>query len=234
MLKIAAPDKLELAWESKVMKNQMSGCVHYEGHLYGVDGSTFKCIDLDGKEKWAARTGNGAFVLADGKLLILTDRGDLVIAPAKPDKFEELSLIQRLERRNSISVEFPEIGLGPRFRLTVEGLDVRDNSRDFGITKDAALLTLLFRYSRQFSAQLGGSLELNDASIFGQEQKGALEDYVRKFSHMRFEPQGYTKNPDIRIAKSLIDYIFRWLGITFLPGYKEASLGVVPAGNLPR
>ena len=43
---------------------------------------------------------------------------------------------------------------------------------------------------------------------------------------MRFEPQGHTKNPDIRIAKSLIDYIFRWLGITFLPGYKEASLGV--------
>ena len=52
-----------------------------------------------------------------------------------------------------------------------------------------------------------------------------LEDYVRKFSHMRFEPQGHTKNPDIRIAKSLIDYIFRWLGITFLPGYKEASMG---------
>jgi ribonucleoside-diphosphate reductase alpha chain len=42
---------------------------------------------------------------------------------------------------------------------------------------------------------------------------------------MRFEPQGYTKNPDIRIAKSIIDYIFRWLGITFLPGYKEATLG---------
>jgi ribonucleoside-diphosphate reductase alpha chain len=55
-----------------------------------------------------------------------------------------------------------------------------------------------------------------------------LEDYVRKFSHMRFEPQGHTKNPDIRIAKSLIDYIFRWLGITFLPGYKEASMGVLP------
>jgi ribonucleoside-diphosphate reductase alpha chain len=53
-----------------------------------------------------------------------------------------------------------------------------------------------------------------------------LEDYVRKFSHMRFEPQGYTKHPDIRIAKSLIDYIFRWLGITFLPGYKEAQLGL--------
>jgi ribonucleoside-diphosphate reductase alpha chain len=48
---------------------------------------------------------------------------------------------------------------------------------------------------------------------------------------MRFEPQGYTKNPDIRIAKSLIDYIFRWLGMTFLPGYKEASMGVLPAAE---
>ena len=55
-----------------------------------------------------------------------------------------------------------------------------------------------------------------------------LEDYVNKFSHTRFEPQGYTKNPDIRIAKSLVDYIFRWLGITFLPGFKEASLGITP------
>jgi ribonucleoside-diphosphate reductase alpha chain len=58
-----------------------------------------------------------------------------------------------------------------------------------------------------------------------------LEDYVRKFSHMRFEPQGYTKNPDIRIAKSLIDYIFRWLGITFLPGYKEASMGILKSDS---
>ncbi|HMP08610.1 MAG TPA: vitamin B12-dependent ribonucleotide reductase, partial [Lacipirellulaceae bacterium] len=55
-----------------------------------------------------------------------------------------------------------------------------------------------------------------------------LEDYVRKFSHMRFEPQGYTKNSDIRIATSLIDYIFRWLGNTFLPGFKEASQGMTP------
>lgn len=101
------------------------------------------------------------------------------------DKFEELSLVERLERRNSVSVEFPEIGLGPRFRLTVEGLDVRDNSRDFGITKDAALLTLHYRPGRQLSLQLGGSLELNDARIFGQEQKGALEDYVQNNPQLR-------------------------------------------------
>ncbi len=53
-----------------------------------------------------------------------------------------------------------------------------------------------------------------------------LDVYVHKFSHTRFEPQGFTKNPDIKIAKSLVDYIFRWLGITFLPGYRVANKGI--------
>jgi ribonucleoside-diphosphate reductase alpha chain len=52
-----------------------------------------------------------------------------------------------------------------------------------------------------------------------------LEVLVNKFSHTRFEPMGHTTNPDIRIAKSVVDYIFRFLGITFLPGYREASNG---------
>ncbi len=43
-----------------------------------------------------------------------------------------------------------------------------------------------------------------------------LEVLVNKFSHMRFEPSGFTKNPDIKIAKSIVDYIFRWLGLKFL------------------
>jgi ribonucleoside-diphosphate reductase alpha chain len=76
---------------------------------------------------------------------------------------------------------------------------------------------------------IGGLMDAFGTAVSMSLQYGVpLEDYVRKFSHMRFEPQGYTKNPDIRIAKSLIDYIFRWLGITFLPGYKEASMGVRP------
>ena len=73
---------------------------------------------------------------------------------------------------------------------------------------------------------IGGLMDAFGTAVSMSLQYGVpLEDYVRKFSHMRFEPQGFTKNPDIRIAKSLIDYIFRWLGIQFLPGYKEATLG---------
>ena len=43
-----------------------------------------------------------------------------------------------------------------------------------------------------------------------------LESLVNKFSHVRFEPSGFTSNPDIPMAKSIIDYVFRWLGIRFL------------------
>ena len=84
----------------------------------------------------------------------------------------------------------------------------------------------LFITMAKEGSTIGGLMDAFGTSVSMSLQYGVpLEDYVRKFSHMRFEPQGYTKNPDIRIAKSLIDYIFRWLGITFLPGYKEASHG---------
>src|SRR5262249_59725664 len=43
-----------------------------------------------------------------------------------------------------------------------------------------------------------------------------LEALIDKFTHMRFEPSGFTKNPEIPIAKSLVDYIFKWLGSKFL------------------
>jgi ribonucleoside-diphosphate reductase alpha chain len=50
-----------------------------------------------------------------------------------------------------------------------------------------------------------------------------LESLVKKFAYQRFEPSGFTKNPDIRNATSITDYIFRWLGCQFIKGYKEAT-----------
>jgi ribonucleoside-diphosphate reductase alpha chain len=54
-----------------------------------------------------------------------------------------------------------------------------------------------------------------------------LEVLVDKFSHVRFEPSGFTKNPDIPIAKSLIDYIFRYLGARFLSAEHRSHIGIV-------
>ncbi len=54
-----------------------------------------------------------------------------------------------------------------------------------------------------------------------------LPALVDKFSHMRFDPQGYTRNPEIPIAKSTMDYIFRWLGSRFLPWEDRDALGLI-------
>jgi ribonucleoside-diphosphate reductase alpha chain len=54
-----------------------------------------------------------------------------------------------------------------------------------------------------------------------------LEVYVSKFSHMRFEPAGLTNDPDIRAAKSIVDYIFRWLGKKFLTVEQQEEAGIL-------
>ena len=53
-----------------------------------------------------------------------------------------------------------------------------------------------------------------------------LQDLVDKFSHVRFEPSGMTRNPDIRFAKSIVDYIFRWLAAKFLSQEAQYRAGV--------
>jgi ribonucleoside-diphosphate reductase alpha chain len=57
-----------------------------------------------------------------------------------------------------------------------------------------------------------------------------LEALVKKFAHQRFEPSGFTKNPEIRNAASITDYVFRWLALQFIPGYRE---GLNAARNQP-
>src|SRR4249920_110963 len=56
-----------------------------------------------------------------------------------------------------------------------------------------------------------------------------LEVFVSKFAHMRFEPSRMTNDPDIRIAKSIPDYIFRWMGKRFLDAETQSELGIMSA-----
>ncbi len=58
-----------------------------------------------------------------------------------------------------------------------------------------------------------------------------LRDLVNKFAHVRFEPSGFTGNSEIPIAKSSVDYIFRWLGSRFLVGDDRAALGIQDRGG---
>ena len=61
-----------------------------------------------------------------------------------------------------------------------------------------------------------------------------LRDLVNKFAHVRFEPSGFTGNQEIPIAKSIVDYIFRWLGSRFLSPDDKADLGLIDRSAMLR
>ncbi len=80
-------------WKNKEMRNHFNACVLFEGHLYGFDDKTLKCLDWKtGKSKWQqGGLGKGSLAMCNGALVILSDKGELVIADAKPDGFNERS-----------------------------------------------------------------------------------------------------------------------------------------------
>jgi len=85
----------------------------------------------------------------------------------------------------------------------------------------------LFITMAKEGSTIGGLMDCFGTAISMSLQYGVpLEVLVNKFSHTRFEPMGHTTNPDVRIAKSVVDYIFRFMAVTFLAGYKEASNGL--------
>ncbi|MEP6527474.1 MAG: vitamin B12-dependent ribonucleotide reductase, partial [Nocardioidaceae bacterium] len=61
-----------------------------------------------------------------------------------------------------------------------------------------------------------------------------LETYVAKFTNMKFEPAGLTDDPDIRMAQSIVDYIFRRLALDYLPFEKRSALGIYSAEERKR
>lgn len=70
----------------------------------------------------------------------------------------------------------------------------------------------------------GGLMDsLGTATSVALQYGVPIESLVNKFSHQRFEPAGMTTNGDIPFAKSLVDYIFRWMGMQFIDGYRAAN-----------
>ncbi len=92
-----------------------------------------------------------------------------ILDEAVRENYAGLRVSERLERRDTVSINFPEIGLGPLVSLSVEGIDVRDNQRDFGLTKQALIPTVTYRARRSLTTQLATSAELNDVGIFDRD-----------------------------------------------------------------
>lgn len=99
--------KVNVLWENKNLRNHINSSVLLDGFLYGFDGDTgpkadFKCVEFaTGNVKWSQpKLGAGALMAADGKLIIMTDPGELIVAEATPDSFKPISRAQVLGGRN--------------------------------------------------------------------------------------------------------------------------------------
>ncbi|MDA8115939.1 MAG: vitamin B12-dependent ribonucleotide reductase [Actinomycetota bacterium] len=85
---------------------------------------------------------------------------------------------------------------------------------------------VFMKVSKQGST-LAGIMDAFSISVsLGLQHGVPLATYVRKYTNMRFEPAGMTDDPDLRIASSLVDYIFRRLAIDYLPADERGDLGI--------
>ena len=103
LIRIGAQES-SVVWKNKNMGSHFNSCVPWHGCVYGFDGNTdqarkdFRCIELaSGEVKWTYKgLGLGSVTAANGKLIILSDRGELVVAEASPKAFKPLARTQVL------------------------------------------------------------------------------------------------------------------------------------------
>jgi ribonucleoside-diphosphate reductase alpha chain len=97
-----------------------------------------------------------------------------------------------------------------------------------GMHDDGAPGELFITMAKEGST-VGGTMDAFGTAISLCLQYGVpVRELCRKFAHSRFEPSGFTKNPDIPMAKSLVDYIFRWLDFTFPNGVVSGMQSSAP------
>jgi ribonucleoside-diphosphate reductase alpha chain len=95
-----------------------------------------------------------------------------------------------------------------------------------GLYDDGAPGEIFVTMSKQGSALSGLVDSFATAVSVGLQYGVPLRVLVNKFVHTRFEPSGYTQNPNIKIAKSIVDYIFRWMALKFLSVDDQIAVGI--------
>ena len=97
LLKLGGPAP-EKVWENKNMANHFNTCVLWQGHLYGPDDSGLRCVAWDtGELKWThGEFGKGSLMMADGKLVALSVKGELMVVEPTPAEFKPISRVKVL------------------------------------------------------------------------------------------------------------------------------------------
>lgn len=126
--------------------------------------------------------------------------------------------IYRPQRRR-----LPDERTGITHKFTIQG---NEGYLIVGLYKDGSPGEIFVVMSKEGST-ISGLMDAFSTSISLALQYGVpLKVLVNKFIHTRFEPSGWTNNPEIRVAKSVVDYIFRWLGLKFLSKDDQDTLGL--------
>jgi len=98
-----------------------------------------------------------------------------------------------------------------------------------GTYEDGQLGEIFLKLGKQGSTLAGVMDAFSIAVSIGLQYGVPLETYVQKFTNSRFEPAGMTDDPDIRMAQSMMDYIFRRLALDYLPGDIRSAYGIYTA-----
>lgn len=141
-----------------------------------------------------------------------------------------------------ISVSPPSKGkfFGPvRRRLPVDCKSVRHKFEiagqkgyiHTGFYEDSKVGEIFIRMAKEGSTISGLMDTIATLSSIALQYGVPLEALVNKFSHVRFEPSGFTSNPQVPFAKSLTDYIFRYLGTSFLNKEQQEAAGLLPVAE---
>ncbi|GAA3057971.1 vitamin B12-dependent ribonucleotide reductase [Streptomyces glomeratus] len=151
-----------------------------------------------------------------------------------PEKAEQRAVEPKVEKvveYRPVRKRLPKGRPGITTSFTVGGAEGYMTANSY---PDDGLGEVFLKMSKQGSTLAGMMDAFSIAVSVGLQYGVPLETYVSKFTNMRFEPAGMTDDPDVRMAQSIVDYIFRRLALDFLPFETRSALGIHSAEERQR
>ncbi|WP_405588756.1 vitamin B12-dependent ribonucleotide reductase [Streptomyces sp. NBC_01190] len=142
-----------------------------------------------------------------------------------------LATVEKVVEYRPVRKRLPKGRPGITTSFTVGGAEGYMTANSY---PDDGLGEVFLKMSKQGSTLAGMMDAFSIAVSVGMQYGVPLETYVSKFTNMRFEPAGLTDDPDVRLAQSIVDYIFRRLALDFLPFETRSALGIHSAPERQR
>lgn len=146
-------------------------------------------------------------------------------------KDEDASAVQVVEIHKPFRKRLPKSRVSRTTSFTVGGAEGYMTS---GAHDDGELGEVFLKLGKQGSTLAGVMDAFSIAVSIGMQYGVPLETYVSKFTNLRFEPSGMTDDPDVRMAQSLMDYVFRRLALDYMSFDERSALGIYSAEERQR